>query len=111
VADPIRYYFDQHYPGPVAQGLRQRGIDILTAQEAGRCGSPDLDQLAFATAEERVMATFDTDYLALHQSGVQHAGIAWCSATKYSIGELIQLLFLLHATTDRDAMRNRLEYL
>jgi hypothetical protein len=111
VADPIRLYFDQHYPWPVAQGLRRRGIDVLTAQEAGRCGFADPDQLAFATAEERVMVTFDPDYLALHQSGVQHGGIAWCKATKYSIGELIQLLFLLHGVSDRDDLRNRVEYL
>lgn len=78
--EPIRYYFDQHYPHPVADGLRRRGIDVLTAQDAGRCGLPDTDQLAFAAAEERVMATFDPDYLALHQSGIAHAGIAWCRA-------------------------------
>jgi Domain of unknown function (DUF5615) len=111
VADLLCYYFDQHYSSQVSQGLRGRGIDVLTAQDAGRCGLPDPDQLAFATAEDRVMATFDTDYLALHQGGVSHAGIAWCPATKYSIGKLIQLLFLLHGTTDRDTMRNRVEYL
>lgn len=70
MAEPIRYYFDQHYPGAVGQGLRQRGIDVLTAQEAGRCGVPDPDQLAFATAEGRVMATFDTDFLALKDGKV-----------------------------------------
>jgi Domain of unknown function (DUF5615) len=111
VADPLRYFFDQHYPRPVAQGLRRRGIDVLTAQEARRCGSPDADQLAFATAQDRVMVTFDPDYLALHGSGVAHAGIAWCPATKYLLGELIQMLVLLHRVLDRDQMRNRVEYL
>jgi hypothetical protein len=102
---------DQHYPAQVTHGLRQLGIDVLTAQEAGRCGLPDPDQLAFATAEERVMVTFDTDYLALHRSSVQHAGIAWTPQQKYGIGVLIQLLELLHAVADRDQMRNRVEYL
>jgi hypothetical protein len=111
VADPIRYYFDQHYPGAVGQGLRQRGIDVLTAQEAGRCGVPDPDQLAFATAEGRVMATFDTDFLALHNGGVQHAGIAWCPATKYAVGQLIHALVLLHGVLDSDDMRSHVEYL
>lgn len=111
MADPIRYYFDQHYPLPVAAGLRRRGIDVLTAQDADRWGLPDPDQLAFSTAEGRVMVTFDTDYLALHGSGVAHAGIAWCAATKYSIGELIQELLLLHGVMDQDAMRNHVEYL
>jgi hypothetical protein len=111
VAEPIRYYLDQHVYGAVAHGLRQHGIDVLTAQEAGRCGLADADQLAFATVEERVLVTFDPDYLALHQAGNQHAGIAWCHASKHSIGELIRLLVLLHGIMDRNTMRNHVEYL
>ncbi len=111
MADSIRYYFDQHYPGPVAQELRRRGLDVLTAQEAGRCGFSDADQLDYARLHERVLVTFDPDYLALHGSGTPHAGIAWCPATKYGIGQLIQLLELLHDVFDRDAMKNRVEYL
>lgn len=40
MADPIRYYMDQHYDGAVTKALRQLGIDVLTAHEAGRCGLP-----------------------------------------------------------------------
>jgi predicted nuclease of predicted toxin-antitoxin system len=111
VAEPIRLFFDQHQPSGVARGLRRRGVDVLTAQEAGRCGLPDPNQLQFATAEDRVIMTFDADYLALHASGVAHAGIVWCRATKYTIGQLIQFLFLLHQVADRDGMRNFVEYL
>ena len=111
MAEAIRYYMDQHYPGPVAKGLRRRGIDVLTAQEVERCGLPDSDQLAFATTQQRVMVSFDSDYLALHQSGVAHAGVAWCPQEKYAIGMLVQLLELLHGTTDGDRMRNHVEYL
>ena len=57
------------------------------------------------------MVTFDSDYLALHYSGVQHAGIAWCEAEKYRIGELLQALVVVHGVLDRDDMRNHLEYL
>ncbi len=111
MAEPIRYYLDQHIPSVVANGLRQHGIDVLSAQQANRCGLPDLDQLAFATAQERVMVTFDPDFLALHNAGTQHAGIAWCPATKYRVGFLIQMLILLHSVADRDEMKNRVEYL
>jgi hypothetical protein len=102
---------DQHFPDPVSRALARRGVNVLTAQEADRCGLPDADQLAFAAAEGRVVVTFDPDYLALHQSEVEHAGIAWCPARKYGIGELIQALLLLHGALDGDAMRNHLEYL
>ena len=111
MADPIRYFFDQHMHSAVANGLRLRGVDVLTAQDAGRCGMDDHDQLQFATSEKRVMVTHDPDFLALAASGVQHAGIAWCHATKYSIGELIQALDLLHGVLDRDDMKNQVEYL
>ena len=76
MVEPVRYYFDQHIYGAVPPALRQSGIDVLTAQEAGRCGSSDAEQLAFATAEGRVMVSFDPDYLALHNSGTPHGGIA-----------------------------------
>ena len=85
MAEPIRYYMDQHFPGPVTDGLRRRGIDVLTAQEADRCGLPDSDQLAFATGEERVMVTFDSDYLVLHRTGTAHAGIRMVPAGKVRI--------------------------
>jgi hypothetical protein len=111
VSDAIHFYADEHFPGPASQGLRRRGIDVLTTQEAGRSGSPDVDQLAFATAQERVIVTFDTDYLELHRAGVQHAGIAWCPEQKYDVGELIRALLLLHGVLDRQSMRNHVEYL
>ncbi len=111
MAESIRFYFDQHIQGALVQGLRSRGMDVLTAQDAGRCGLPDPDQLAFATAVGRVMVTFDPDYLALHRAGTSHEGIAWCPATKHSIGELVRLLRQLHGLMDRDTMRNHVEYL
>ncbi|MBI2194851.1 MAG: DUF5615 family PIN-like protein [Planctomycetes bacterium] len=107
----MRFYMDQHFPGPASQGLRRHGVDLLTAQEAGRCGLPDSDQLTFATAEERVLVTFDTDFLELHQAEVQHAGIAWCPEQKYSVGQLIQTLLLVHGVLDREGMRNHVEHL
>lgn len=84
---------------------------MLTTQEAGRGGSADIDQLAFAAAQQRVIVSFDPDYLALHQSGVAHAGIAWCQEQKHTVGELIQALLLVQGVLDADSMRNHVEYL
>lgn len=57
------------------------------------------------------MVTFDTDFLVLHQAGAQHAGIAWCPAQKYSVGQLIQALLLVHGILASESMRNHVEYL
>jgi hypothetical protein len=111
VADPIRYFFDQNMHSAVERGLRNHGIDVLTAQDAGRCGLDDPAQLQFATADGRVLVTHDEDFLVLAASGVQHGGIAWCYSRKYSVGQLIPMLVLLHAVYDSDGMKNRVEYL
>lgn len=111
MAESLRFYMDQHFPGAATKGVRRRGVDVLTAQEASRCGLSDAEQLAFAAAEQRVMVTFDPDFLALHKSGVPHAGIAWCQEKKHTIGELIQTLLLLHGVLDRESMRDHVEYL
>ena len=111
MAEPVRFFFDQHIQLAVAEGLRRRGIDVLTAQDADRCGLPDQDQLVFAAAEQRVMVTFDSDYLAFHRQGVNHAGIAWAPFEKYGIGQLIYQLLLLHGVMDTDSMQNHVEYL
>lgn len=111
MADPVRFYLDQNVTGGTAPGLRALGIDAVSAQEAGRCGLPDPDQLAFATAEGRVLITFDQDFLTLHAGGTPHAGIAWCHPTKYTVGQLIRELEILHGVLTAAEMMNNLEYL
>ena len=111
MADSIKFYFDQHIHAAIASSLETHGIDVLTAQDAGRCGMSDADQLQFAEANRRVLVTHDTDYLVLASTGVPHAGIAWFHATKYSIGQAIQMLLLLHQVLEQDDMVNRVEYL
>lgn len=44
--EQIRFYLDEHIPSAVARGLRHRGVDVLTVQEAGRSGLSDPEQLA-----------------------------------------------------------------
>lgn len=111
MADPVRYYFDQHVDPAVAAGLRKRGIDVLTAQDAGRCGFDDKDQLAFATAHARVVVTFDSDFLNLHRAATPHAGIAWSPAEKHGVGSLVAALELLHGVLTAADMIDHVEYL
>jgi len=111
VAETIRFYFDQHIPSAVARGLRRRGVDILTAQEADRCGVTDQEQLLFSTSQGRVLVTFDADFISLAIQGTEHAGIAFCAASKYSIGELIYVLLLVQDALQPDDMHNHIEFL
>ena len=42
----IRFYTDEHVARAVVRGLRQRGVDVLTAPEAGMLGASDEEHLA-----------------------------------------------------------------
>ncbi|MBI3924132.1 MAG: DUF5615 family PIN-like protein [Armatimonadetes bacterium] len=75
--DPLSYYLDEMMDPDIAKGLRRRGIDVLTTQEARKLGKPDPDQLALAHGEGRVLFTMDADFLRLHAAGRDHSGIAF----------------------------------
>lgn len=79
--DAVKFYFDEHVHPAVAAYLRKHSIDVLTAQEAGRAGQgvSDAEQLAFATANGRVLVTSDNDFLnpriVPQLASGQHAGV------------------------------------
>lgn len=70
----IRFYLDEHIPNAVTQGLRRRGVDVLTVQDAGRSGLSDPEQLAFALSQQRMMITMDSDFLVLASQGMRTRG-------------------------------------
>jgi predicted nuclease of predicted toxin-antitoxin system len=71
----VRFYLDEHVPFAVSIGLRLRGVDVLTVQEAGLSGASDEAHLALAVAEKRVIFTQDEDFLTLAAQGAAHAGV------------------------------------
>jgi hypothetical protein len=52
-------YADEDFDYAVVERLRQLGHDVLTVQEAGRKGGPDIQVLADATADRRAVLTFN----------------------------------------------------
>ena len=64
----LRLYMDEDFMrAALARGLRARGIDVLTAQEAGMIERSDPDHLAFAAGAGRVLCTFNVgDFWRLH---------------------------------------------
>jgi predicted nuclease of predicted toxin-antitoxin system len=77
MAERIRFYLDEHVPRAVVRGLRQRGADVLTVQEANLLGASDEEHLERAKAEGCIVFTQDVDFLRLHAAGVEHAGIVY----------------------------------
>jgi hypothetical protein len=52
---------DVHIPWPITDGLRRRGVDVLTAQEDDATRLDDDALLDRATALERVLFGMDSD--------------------------------------------------
>ncbi|HVS82342.1 MAG TPA: DUF5615 family PIN-like protein [Pyrinomonadaceae bacterium] len=108
--EQIKFYLDEHVPSAVAEGLRRRGVDVLTVQAARRSGLADPQQLSFALAEQRVIVTMDSDFLVIASRGVVHSGIAYASPSS-SIGELIRAIMLLYDVLTPADMMNHVEFL
>jgi len=68
----IKFYMDEHVHPGVTKALRQRDIDVLTAQQAGNLNFDDENHLQFAASQGRVIFTQDEDFL----KATNHKGIA-----------------------------------
>jgi predicted nuclease of predicted toxin-antitoxin system len=67
--DSVRFQFDECVSNDIADKLRELGVDVITAHEAGMRGQPDYIALAHAYATRRVMVTHDRDFLRLSDAG------------------------------------------
>ena len=113
--DTIPLYLDEDAQrASLVRALRARHIDVLTANEAGMIGVSDAAQLAFSTAQERTIFTFNRgDFVQLHTASLHqsrtHAGII--VSNQLEIGVItLRLLKLLDTRTSAD-MRDWLEFL
>lgn len=97
-------------------GLRARGVDALTALEAGIAERPDEEQLEFAASQGRVLFTFNVAHFCrIHaeflSQGRSHAGIIVSPQQRYSAGQRLRRLLRLIATKTAEDMHNQLEFL
>ncbi len=110
MAETVKFYTDEHSANAVAEGLRRRGVDVVTTYEAGLLGASDEEQLAFATREDRVLFTQDDDLLRLHTTGIDHTGIVY-TRQGTPVGDIIRGLMLVFEVYDAGEMRNHVEFL
>jgi hypothetical protein len=112
----VRLYADEDAgEHAVVQGLRARGINVLTTIEAHQRGASDQNQLAFAAQDGRAIYTFNVvDFARLHRGylsrGAQHGGIIVLPDQRCSIGEKIRRLAHFVSSATAEEMVNRMEY-
>jgi predicted nuclease of predicted toxin-antitoxin system len=73
-------------------------------------GASDVEQLAFATSQQRILVTTDDDFLALapRQS---HLCILYWHQERHSIGEVIRRIVRLCEQHTPEAIRTRVMFL
>lgn len=99
---PLKFYMDQHVPRAITVGLRQRGLDVLTAFEDEADQLADVALLDRAASHGRILFTQDVDCLveasARQQQGHSFAGIVYIHQLQLSFGRCINDLELLANT-------------
>ena len=113
----IRLYLDEDaMDGDLVRALRARGVDVEPANEVGMIEREDDEHLTYATAQGRVIFSFNIgDFCRLHSEFLanqeSHAGIVVSRQQRYSVGEQMRRLLKLMGAKTADEMRNQLEFL
>ena len=97
-------------PNAVAAGLRSRGIDVTTTDEAGLRSMADAEHLSFAASHGRVLVTRDADFLRLAPREA-HAGIVYWNPKHRNLGSVVLSLALLWRNASQEELVGRVEYL
>ena len=76
----LKLYLDEDAPEAIAKAFILRGYDVVTIKEAARRGMTDIDQLNYASSENRVIFSFNVaDFNKIHSEfinkGLNHSGI------------------------------------
>jgi len=107
----LRFYLDENVPVQIARQLQTRGIDAVTVRDLGLLGDDDINHLQKATEQNRVLCTYDSDFLQLASSDIQHTGIVFEQQDIHYIGEWVNWLTLIHAVYTSEEMLNRTEFM
>ena len=111
----IKLYMDVHVRSAITVGLRQREIDVLTAQEDHTTRLSDPKLLDRATELERTLFTADKDLLIeanrRQKSGKRFAGVIYIHQQEMIIGQCVDDLELMAKIYDPEKMENVVEYL
>lgn len=111
----LRLYFDHSVRRPVSEGLRLRGVDILTAWEDGSHRLPDPDLLDRATSLGRVLFSQDEDLLAeaaqRQRTGSDFAGVIYAHQKSLSVRDCIDQLELVAKACEPEELRGRVLFL
>ena len=110
----VKLYLDEDVHEDIAIALRLRGYDVKTTKEAGNKGLSDIEQIKYATSENRVIISFNVaDFHKLHfefiKKGIEHSGIIL--SKQLPIGTIIKALLRLLSDIKSENFRNNMLWL
>lgn len=111
----MRLFTNESVPVAVAEGLKRRGVEALSARDAGNLGLTDEQQLAYAQALNMILFTHDEDFLKIAHArlthGQPHGGIIYVHQQKLDLGEIIRRLKVITDLLTEDDFYNHIEFL
>jgi predicted nuclease of predicted toxin-antitoxin system len=111
----IGFYMDENVKGAIIRGLRQRSVDVLTAQEDGFDHTPDPEVMDRATEPGRVLFSQDTDMLIIaaqrQAEGISFSGVIYAQQNTIPISRCIEDLELIAYCETLETYQNVVQYL
>ena len=110
----LSFYMDHHVNIAIANGLRKRGIDVVTTFEDGMADVADEVLLSHVASLGRVLVTQDKGFHRIcsrwNRSGREFPGIVFAVQESIDIGRTIEYLELVARVFSTEEIRNRIEY-
>jgi hypothetical protein len=109
----IRFYFDEHMPRTVAEGLIQRGIEVILAVDVGMTQKDDdTEHLTYAKDNDLVMVTFDRPFAGRTAQRTDHTGLICLSEhLRHDIGGQVRILSAFATAHTQDTVDRRVFWL
>lgn len=111
----LAFYMDHHVPKAITNGLRLRGVDVLTAYEDGTNEYGDDDLLDRATELQRVLFTQDDDLLneaaKRIQENIPFYGVIYAHQLRVSIGICVNELEMIAQVGEPKDINNQVQFL
>jgi hypothetical protein len=103
----LSLYTDINVDGALTRALRSHGVDVITAQEDGGHGKPDVAILNRATELGRLLVTADQDFLIeatkRQRSNESFCGIIFLVQLDHAINVWLQdILLIVEACTENE---------
>ena len=89
----LRFYFDEMCHRAVADGLKERGYEVIMAVDVGMTNrDDDMEHLPYATQRGLVLVTLDKPFAGRTQKHTGHTGLICWTGEKQDVGSMVRAL-------------------